>query len=47
MIAENMLSKVDSDGVTMQLLESIIDYKQDDATAIPKPDKYIYNKQGQ
>ena len=27
-IAENMLSQVDSDGVTIQLLESIIDFKR-------------------
>ena len=45
-IAENMLSQVDSDGVTIQLLESIIDYKRDESVAVSKADKYVYNKHG-
>ena len=46
-IAENMLSQVDSDRVTIQLLESIVDYKRDKLVTMSKADKYIYNKHGQ
>ena len=46
-IAENMLTQVDSDGFTLALMEGIIDYKHDDLIAIPKADKYITNGRGQ
>jgi hypothetical protein len=39
-IAENMLSQVDSNGYSTTLMQGIIDFKKDDATAIPKTDKY-------
>ena len=40
-IAENMLTQVDSDSFSLALMEGIIDYKHDDSFAIPKADKYI------
>ena len=44
-IAENMLTQVDSDGFSLSLMEGIIDYKCDDS-GIPKIDKYITNCKG-
>ena len=35
-IAENMLTQVDSDGFSLMLMEGIIDYKHDDSIATPK-----------
>ena len=46
-IAENMLTQVDSDGFSLALMEGIIDYKRDDLVAIPKTDKYIMTARGQ
>ena len=46
-IAENMLTQVDSDGFSLSLMEGIIDYKRDDSIAIPKTDKYITTSRGQ
>ena len=46
-IAENMLTQVDSDGFSLALMEGIIDYKHDDSIAIPKADKYITTGRGQ
>ena len=46
-IAENMLTQVDSDGFSLSLMEGIIDYKCDDSAAIPKKDKYITTARGQ
>ena len=46
-IAENMLTQVDSDGFSLSLMEGIIDYKRDDSVAIPKTDKYIATSRGQ
>ena len=46
-IAENMLSQVDSDGYSMTLMEAIIDYRKDDSVAVSKADKYVYTKSGQ
>ena len=46
-IAENMLTQVDSDGFSLSLMEGIIDYKHDDLVAIPKIDKYITTARGQ
>jgi hypothetical protein len=45
-IAENMLTQVDSDGYSLSLMEGIIDYRKDE-TAVPMEDKYIYTKSGQ
>ena len=46
-ITENMLTQVDSDGLSLALMEGIIDYKCDDSIAIPKADKYITTGRGQ
>ena len=46
-IAENMLTQVDSDGFSLSLMEGIIEYKCDDSVAIPKTDKYITTARGQ
>jgi hypothetical protein len=40
-IAENMLSQINSDGYSMALIQGIIDFKKDDATAVPKSDKWL------
>jgi hypothetical protein len=41
-IAENMLTQVDSDGYLTTILKDIIDYRKDEAVAVPKADKYVY-----
>jgi hypothetical protein len=46
-IAENMLSQIDSDGYSTALMQGIIDYKKDEATAIPKTDKWVVTSRGQ
>lgn len=40
-IAENMLSQVDSDGFSLTMMEAITDYRKDDTVAVPKTDKYL------
>ena len=45
-IAENMLSQVDSDGFSLTLMDAIIDYRCTN-TAIDKKDGYVYTKSGQ
>eukprot|EP00957_Ditylum_brightwellii_P117609 8969801-Ditylum_brightwellii.AAC.1 len=46
-IAENMLAQVDLDGYTNTLMESIVDYKKDDAVAVAKNDMYVDTPRGQ
>ena len=46
-IAENMLTQVDSDGYSLSLMDSIIDHQRDLSQAIPIEDKYITTKSGQ
>jgi hypothetical protein len=46
-IAENMLSQVDSEGFITTLMESIVDHRKDEATAVPKAEKYIITQRGQ
>ena len=46
-IAENMLTKVDSDGYSLSLMDSIIDHKRDPSQAIPMEDKHIATKSRQ
>ena len=41
LIAENMLTQIDSDGFTLTMVEGIIGRYRDEATAISKEDKYI------
>ena len=46
-IAENMLSQVDPEGYSLTLMEAIVDYKRDEAVAIPKSEMYVVSKRGQ
>ena len=46
-IAENMLSRVDSEGFSTTMMEGIVDYQQDESKAIPKEDNYIIARTGQ
>ena len=46
-IAENMLSRVDSDGYSLMLMEGIVDYRKDESVAISMEDKYITTKNSQ
>ena len=46
-IAENMLTQVDSDGYSLSLMDSIIDHQRDPSQAILMEDKYITTKSGQ
>ena len=45
LIAENMLTRVDSDGFSVTLLEAITDYNKDD-TAVDIADKYVITSKG-
>eukprot|EP00957_Ditylum_brightwellii_P187110 14251456-Ditylum_brightwellii.AAC.1 len=46
-IAENMLTQVDSDDYTKTLMELIVDYKKDEAVAVVTNDMYIVTPRGQ
>jgi hypothetical protein len=46
-IAENMLTQVDSKGYSLTLMDAIVDYKRDKAVAIPKSEMYVVTKGGQ
>ena len=46
-IAENMLTQVDSEGYSLSLMDSIIDHQSDLSQAILMEDKYIMTKSGQ
>ena len=46
-IAENMLTQVDSDGFTMTMMEGIIDHKKDTDVAVSKNDMYVVTRRGQ
>ena len=45
-IAENMLTQVDSDGMSTTLMEAIVDHRRDDKKALQHHDKYIQTKNG-
>ena len=45
-IAESMLAQVDSDGVTLQLMDGVVDHKVDHALTVSKADKWVYNHHG-
>jgi hypothetical protein len=47
LIAENMLTQVDSDGYSITMMEGIIDYKKDPAVAVSKSDMYVVTRRGQ
>ena len=46
-IAENMLSQVDSEGFSTTIMGAIIDHKKDESTAISKEDMYVVTRRGQ
>jgi hypothetical protein len=46
-IAENILSQVDSDGISKTMMEAVIDHKKNKSTAISKTDMYVVTKRGQ
>ena len=46
-IAENMLTQVDLDGYSLTMMKGIIDFKRDDAVAVPKSDMYVVTSRGQ
>ena len=46
-IAENMITQVDSDGFTITTMKVIIDHEKDETTAISKQDMYITTSRGQ
>ena len=46
-LAENMLSQVDDEGHNILLMRDIIDYKKDEAIAVPMEDKYLLTRSGQ
>ena len=46
-IAENMLTQVDSDGYSLTMMEGIVDYRRDEATAVSSQDGYVVTKRGQ
>jgi hypothetical protein len=46
-IAENMLTQVDSDGNSITIMEGIIDYKKDDAVAVRKNEVHVVTRRGQ
>lgn len=45
-IAENMLTQVDADGMCLTLMEAIVDHKKDESKAVHADDKYVYQKNG-
>ena len=45
-IAENMLTQVDSDGMSTTLMEAIVDHRRDDEKALQHHDKYVHTKNG-
>ena len=47
LIAENMLSQVDHEGYSTTLMAGIVDYHKDEATAVPKDEKWVVTSRGQ
>ena len=45
-IAENMLTQVDSDGMSTTLMEATVDHQRDEAKALQHQDKYVETKNG-
>ena len=46
-IAENMLSQVDSNRYSLMLMEGIVNYRKDESVAVSMEDKYVTTKNGQ
>ena len=47
MIAQNMLTQVDSEGYSKTLMEAIVDHRKDEAKAVPVSDGFITTRSGQ
>ena len=45
-IAENILTQVDSDGMSTTLMEGIVDHRKDEEKGLQHPDKYVQTKNG-
>ena len=45
-IAENMLTQVDSDATSTTLMEAIVDHRKDDEKALQHHEKYVQTKNG-
>ena len=45
-VDENMLTQVDSDGMSTTLMEAIVDHQRDDEKALQHHDKYVQTKNG-
>ena len=45
-IAENMLTQVDSDGMSTTLMEAIVDHRWDDKKELQHHNKYVHTKNG-
>ena len=45
-IAENMLTQVDSDGMSTTLMEAIVDHQRDEVKELQHHDKYVQTKNG-
>ena len=45
-IAEKMLTQVDSDGMSTTLMEAIVDHGRDESKALQHQDKYVQTKNG-
>ena len=46
LIAENMLTQVDSDGYSLTLMEGIVDYRRSETGAVNKDDGYVITRRG-
>jgi hypothetical protein len=46
-LVENMFSQVDHEGHNMMLMRDSIDYKRDEAMAVPMTDKYLTTRSSQ
>ena len=46
-IAENMLTQVDSDGYSLTMMDAITDYWKDDIVTFPMTNKYLTTSSGQ
>ena len=46
-IADNMLTRGDSEGFSTTLMEGIVDCCKDESVAVMKAEKYVYTKSGQ
>ena len=45
-IEENMITQLDSDGLSTTIMDGIVDYRTDSSIAVPKSDMYVVTKRG-